>query len=257
VWCLGIAAKAVAAWRIARKGLFDSLAIFLAFLLFSVARSTTLLFFRHDPHRYKYIAADSMPLMLLAEGFAIASVYWLLTENFPRWRRPGTIVLACLGTLGAAAALATRKLGVPPDWSYGWAQAWEGAVLLQRYGMIAMLVTLGGARFLVTLVRGVPVRPIARRAADVLCIDAALGLLNSILTMWLGRRYPVLAFHGPVLAGLLNGLLWAFWLPAAAGAEKPVAARWSRNHPAIDWRQCASDFALRVTGKFTPARRPR
>jgi hypothetical protein len=249
VWFLGIAAKGLAAYRIVRKGLFDSLAIFLAFIVFSVARSTALLCFRDDPSRYRYIAADSMPLMLLAEGFAIVSVFWLLTQNFPRWRRPGTIVLVSLCVLGAAAALAIRKLGVPADWSYGWAQAWEGAILLQRHGMTAMIVVLAGCRLLLALVHNVPVCQVARRASDVLCIDVLLGLVNSILTLWLGRRYPLVAFEGPVLAGLVNGLLWAFWLPAAAAA--PYLPAWARNDQDIDWKQCASDLFLRITGKPT------
>ena len=104
LWCMGIAAKGLAAYRIVSKGLFNRLPIFWAFILISVARSTALLCFVGNPRRYADIAADSMPMMLVSEAFAITSVYWAVTEFFPRWRKPGTISLAVLSIIGAASA---------------------------------------------------------------------------------------------------------------------------------------------------------
>jgi hypothetical protein len=251
VWCLGIAAKAAAAYRIASKGLFQRLPIFWAFILISVARSIALLCFVNNRRAYAAISADSMPMMLLSEGFAIASVFWVVTENFPRWRKPGTISLSALAIIGTAVALLTRSAAVPKDWGYGWAQLWESAVLVQRHGMVAMVVVLAGIRFLLTLVRMVPVRPVARRAADVLTIDALFGVTGSFLTMWFGRRYPMVAYAWPVLVGLTNGLLWAFWLPAASDGREIDRMRWRRDEESIDWRGCFADLIGRIRLQFT------
>jgi hypothetical protein len=259
VWCLGIAAKGLAASRIIRKGLFDPLALFLAFLFVSVARSLVLLCLVSNARWYRYIAADSLPMVLLSEGFAIASVYWLLTENFPRWRGVGAAILAGLCVAGATVAAMLRTTATPPEWGYGWGEAWEWAVLIQRHGMTAMAVVLAGVRFLLTLVRGFPVRPIARRAADVLCIDVALGLIGSQLTIWRGHQYPLLAFAWPVFSGLVNGLLWAVWLPAAQPQETAAAfvPDWARTPQGIDWSQCFSDLLFRLRGDSDAARNRR
>ena len=252
LWCLGILTKAFAAFRIVRKGLFHRLPILWAYILISVARSTALVAFIGNPRRFASIAADSMPMMLLSEAFAITSIFWLVTENFPRWRKAGTISLATLSIIGAATALIVRSAWVPKDWGYGWAQAWEWAVLLQRHGMVGMAVALGGVRFLLLLVRMVPVSPLARRAADVLCIDVMLGLLASILTMYYGRQYRMLGYLAPVIAGVINGLLWAFWLPAARDIRESTRPRWRQDdEEAIDWRACVEDLLGRLRQPFT------
>jgi hypothetical protein len=256
VWCLGIAAKIWAACRIIRRGLFDPLALFLAFIFVSVARSLALLCLAQNPRWYRYVAADSLPMVLLSEGFAIASIYWLLTENFPRWRGTGTGILSGLCVIAAGVALLLRGTATPPEWGYGWGEAWEWAVLIQRHGMTAMAVVLIGVRFLVALVRAFPVRPIARRAADVLCLDVALGLVGSQLTIWRGHQYPLIAFAWPLFSGLANGLLWAVWLPAAHIEATPAAyvPDWARTAQKIDWSQCFSDLRFRIRREADPIR---
>jgi hypothetical protein len=246
LWCLGIAAKGLAAFRIVSKGLFNRLPIFWAYILISVARSTALLCFIGNPRRYADIAADSMPMMLLSEAFAITSVFWAVTENFPRWRRPGTISLSVLAIIGAMSALLVRSVGVPNDWGYGLWRLWEGAVLMQRHGMIAMAVVLVGVRFLLALVRMVPVRPVARRAADVLTIDVLLGAAGAMIAMWYGKRYPLFTYMFPVCAGVANGLLWAFWLPAASDGREMSRPVWRRDEESIDWRGCFVDLIGRI-----------
>jgi hypothetical protein len=246
LWCLGIAAKSLAAYRIVRKGIFERVPILWAFIVISVARSTALLCFVHDPRRYAEIAADSMPMMLLSEAFAIVSVFWLLTENFPKWRKPGTISLAVLAILGASAAVLLRSAALPKDWGYGWADAWQAAIVIQRDVMLGLAVVLVGMRLLLTIVRMIPVRPSARRAADVLGIDVALGLMGSVITIWLGRRIPIVAYAWPTLAGVANGLLWAFWLPAASDACAYRRPLWTREEVPIDWRGCMRDLFCRI-----------
>jgi hypothetical protein len=251
LWSLGVGAKALAAWRIVRKGLFHRLPIFWAYIVISVARSAVLLCFIGNSRRYADISADSLPMMLLTEAFAITSVFWAVTENFPRWRRPGTISLTALTLIGTAAALLIRTAGIPKDWGYGWAQTWEWALLLQRNVMVAMGVVLLGVRFLLALVRFIPVHSVARRAADVLCIDVAMGVASATLTMWVGRSYPVVAYLAPVLAGITNGVLWAFWLPAASDGRELAHESWRRHETAIDWRGCFVDLIGRIRLQFT------
>ena len=115
--------------------------------------------------------------------------------------------------------------------------------------MVAMAVVLLGVRFLIVLVRMVPVHPVARRAADVLLIDVLLGVLNSTVVMWLGHTYPNVASLWPVSAGVANGLLWAFWLPAAADGRELSHARW-RPQETIDWRFCFTDLLGRIRFPF-------
>jgi hypothetical protein len=249
IWWIGVATKALAAWRIARKGLFHRLPIFWAYIVISVARSLVLLLFGGNSRRYAEIAADSLPMMLLTEAFAITSVFWAVTENFPRWRRPGTISLSALAIIGSASALVVRSAAIPKDWGYNWLQPWELAVLLQRNAMVAMAVVLLGVRFLTVLVRMVPVHPVARRAADVLLIDVLLGMLHSTVVMWFGHTYPAVAALWTVSAGVANGLLWAFWLPAAADGRELVHARW-RPQETIDWRLCFTDLLGRIRAPF-------
>jgi len=249
LWWIGVAAKALAAWRIVGKGLFHRLPIFWAYIVISVARSSVLLCFAWNSRRYAEIVADSLPMMLLSEAFAITSVFWAVTENFPRWRKPGTISLSALAIIGTASALLVRSAAIPKDWGYNWLQPWELAMLLQRNAMVAMAVVLLGVRFLLALVRMVPVHPVARRAADVLLIDVLLGLVNSTVIMWVGRKYPLVAHLWPVSAGVANGLLWAFWLPAAADGREFAHAR-SHYPQAIDWRSCFADLLGRLRVPF-------
>lgn len=251
LWCVGLAAKALAAFRIVRKGFFHRLPIFWAYILISVARSATMLAFVGDRRRYASIGADSMPMVLISEAFAITSVFWLVTENFPRWRRTGTISLATLALIGAAVSLLVRGTWVPKDWGYTWAQIWEAALLMQRHAMLGMVVVLAGVRFLLALVRVVPVSPLARRAADVLLIDVSLGFFISLITIQFLRGHA-LAYYLPVLAGIANGCLWAFWLPAAVDVRYPAKwPWWQEEEESIDWRACIHDLIGRIRQPFT------
>ena len=252
LWIVGTGLKALAAWRIASKGLFHRIPIFWTYIVLSVLRTAALLSVSGNRKLYAQIVTDTLPMMLLSEAFAIANVFWAVTENFPRWRRPGTISLAALGLIGTASALLVRSAAIPNEWGTSGVQPWEWAVLLQRNVMVAMAVVLVGVRFLLALVRIVPVHPVARRAADVLCIDVLLGILNSTVVMWSARNeYHLVGLFVPVTSGVINGLLWAFWLPAAvAGRELPAAP--SGVYPeAIDWRGCFADLVGRIRFQFT------
>jgi len=251
IWSLALVLKWLAVYRLANKGLFNTLPIFWAYVLISVTRSTVLLFYANDWQRYPVIAADSMPMALLSEAFAITSVYWLVTENFPRWRKPGTISLAALAILGAVSALLLKSVGVPKDWGYGAMRIWDGVMLLQRHGMTMMAVVLAGVRFLLTLVRFVPVRPVARRAVDVLTMDVLMGMSISLVNMAFRDRFPMITFLFPVSCGVVNGFLWAFWLPAVSEEREVKRPRWRGAEESINWRDCFADLVGRIRLQFT------
>jgi hypothetical protein len=248
IWYAGIAIKAFAVYRIAKKGLFTRLPLLWAYIAVSVARSIVLAAVRADAKRYADISADTLPMMLLSETFAVVSIFWLLTENFPRWRKPGTISLLTMGAMGAVVALVSRRWGVPDSWTYGWAGAWEMASLLQRHALTVMGLVLVGTRVLLAIARMIPVSPLARRAADALGIDVLLGLAGIAVTMTAGKQYPLAAYAWPTLSGVVNGLLWAFWLPAASDVREP-ATRWVRG-ARIDWRAGVSDLLGRLGLEF-------
>ena len=252
LWIAGAGLKALAAWRIARKGIFHRIPILWTYIVISVVRGATLFLVSGNRKLYAQIVTDTLPMMLLSEAFAIANVFWAVTENFPRWRRPGTISLAALGLIGTASALLVRSAAIPKDWGTSWLQPWEWAVLLQRNVMIAMAVALVGVRFLLALVRIVPVHPVARRAADVLCIDVLLGIVNSTAMMWSARtEYYVVGIFVPLISGVINGILWAFWLPAAAEGRELPPARSTVYPQEIDWRGCFADLIGRIRFQFT------
>src|SRR6476660_9035913 len=123
MWLAGIALRGVAAFRIAHKNLFSRLPFVWAFLVVSVVRSAVLVWLRAKPLRYSEVGGHTMPMLLLSEAFAVVSVFWMVTENFPRWRKPGTILLLAMTLLGGSAAILLRTAWVPKDWVSGWASS--------------------------------------------------------------------------------------------------------------------------------------
>jgi len=150
--------------------------------------------------------------MLLMEAFAIVGVFWVVTEKYPNFGRPGTVLLSGLAVIGALACWMTRFLAVPPHWS----AFWQVAVLTQRYVTLVMIVVLAGSRVLLPIVPRIPIRMSARRASDILTIHALFGLASSTVTVGTDGRFPLAASLLPVLSGLVTPMLCAFWLTAAS-----------------------------------------
>jgi hypothetical protein len=189
LWYAAIAAKAGAAYRLYRDGLITRFATLWAYLVVSSARSIILLGLQTDLHRYQLLYTYTVPLMLLLQGFAVAGVFWAVAEQYPRFRRPGSVILACLAGIGACAAWLTHFVAVPPDWS----APWQMASLLERHTMLVMTIVLAGTRFFLPRIPGIPIRPSAKRAADILCIYTALGLTASAVFIGSDTTQVVLA----------------------------------------------------------------
>src|SRR5262245_4919403 len=108
LWYAAIAAKAAAAYRLYRDGLVTRFATLWVYLVVCTTRSVALLPFQGDLERYQRLYAYSMPLVSLLEGFAVAGVFWAVAEQYPRFRRPGSVILSCLAGIGACAVWLTH-----------------------------------------------------------------------------------------------------------------------------------------------------
>lgn len=212
LWYAGPAAEAVAAYRLARNGLVWRFPTLWALLVASALQSAALIFFRRQPAQYAYIYSVTSATLLLMEAFAIVGVFWVVTEKYPNFGKPGAILLSGLGIIGALACWITRLAAVPAHWS----APWQLAMLTQRYATLVMIVALAGTRVLLPIVPRIPIRPSARRASDILAIHALFGLAGASVTVGTGARYPLLASFLPVMGGVAMPLLCAFWLTAAS-----------------------------------------
>ena len=173
LWYAAIAAKAAAAYRLYRDGLITRFAPLWVYLVVCTVRSVTLLAFQDDLERYKQIFTYSMPLVSLLEGFAVAGVFWAVAEQYPRFRKPGSVILSCLAGIGACAVWLTHFVAVPAEWS----APWQMASLLERHSMLAMTIVLAGTRFFLPRIPGIPIRPSAKRAADILCLNTTVSFI--------------------------------------------------------------------------------
>jgi hypothetical protein len=212
LWYAGPAVKAVAVYRLARNGLVERFPALWAFLIASALQSVLLIAFQRHQQRYAYIYSYTSVIMLLMEAFAIVGVFWVVTEKYPNFGRPGTVFLSGLAVIGALACWMTRFLAVPPHWS----TFWQVAVLTQRYVTLVMIVVLAGSRLLLPIVPRIPIRASARRASDILTIHALFALASSAVTVGTDGRFPWAASLLPVLGGVVSPLLCAFWLTAAS-----------------------------------------
>lgn len=211
LWYPGMAVKSIAVYRMWRLGLVQRFPTVFIYIVVSVLRSVLLAsIFGRATSELAY--AYTTPLMLLLEGFAVVGVFWAVTEKYPSFRSFGTVLLLGSAAIGAVAAWSTRFLAVPA----GWEGLWKAALLVQRYGTAVMAMVLASTRLLLPRVRNIPIRPSATRAADILTLDAILGLASAALVIADGGRMVPLKELAPVVKGMSIGSLWAFWLPLAA-----------------------------------------
>src|SRR5205085_8729784 len=162
------------------------------FLVITVLRSlglVALLAVTHNRGQYMRVQAYTTPLVLLLEAFAVAGVFWAVAEQYPRFRRPGSIILGCLAGIGASAAWLIHVVGVPHSWS----APWQAAQLLERNCVLAMTVVLAGTRFFLPRIPGIPIRPSARRMADVFAASAVVELVASAFLIGTGAKHPALS----------------------------------------------------------------
>jgi hypothetical protein len=201
LWYATIAARLAAAYRLLHDRLIIRFPTVWVFLVYSVARSIALVTMQSNPRLYQRVWTYTIPLTLLLEAFAVAGVFWAVAEQYPRFRRPGSVILGCLAGIGASAAWLTHFVAVPP----GWSAPWQAAQLLERNCVLIMTVVLAGTRFLLPRIPGIPIRPSAKRMADILTANAALELIVYAFFNATDARRPAVV-QLVMLAGQLAGM---------------------------------------------------
>jgi len=91
-----------------------------------------------------------------------------------------------------------------------------------------MTVVLAGTRFLLPRIPGIPIRPSAKRMADILSANAAVELLASALVIATGARYPAvpqLLIVGGQLACMAAMVLFVTKASDESAVLRPVTAR--------------------------------
>jgi predicted acyltransferase len=141
-------------------------------------------------------------------------VFWVIATNYRNFRVFGSILLSGFAVAGVVAASITCFLVFPS----GVNTLRDAMLLLQRYASIVMVVVLAGTRLTLPESPRIPIPVNARRAADILVLDAVLGMV----TAWVARAYgfnsPGVIALFPTTAGVLLGALWLM-------AAKPVEDR--------------------------------
>jgi hypothetical protein len=189
LWYAAIAAKAAAVYRLFHDRLITRFPTVWVYLVVVILRSVVLLAVKGNIRQYTYVQTYTMPLMLLLEAFAVAGVFWAVAEQYPRFRRPGSVILGCLAGIGVCAAWLTHFVAVPAAWS----APWQVAQLLVRNCVLAMTVVLAGTRFLLPRIPGIPIRPSAKRMADILTVNTAMALIGSAFVIATAVRHPVIS----------------------------------------------------------------
>ena len=193
-WAAAILATFAAALRLVSNGLVRSFpTVFVYLVVHSLRGAVLLAYFRFHPQIYALFYSQTAPWELLIESFAVVGVFYALTEFYPKFAKPGTVILISLAILGTAAAWCTHYFARPTVWS----PIWNAAVVLERSTWIAMIVVLAGAWVILPRIEGIPVRHSAQRAAGILAAQCATTVACALF------------------ASLPQASLWSYFLPVA------------------------------------------
>jgi len=187
IWYAAIAGKGIAAYRLYNQGLVARFPTVWAFLTVDACRSLLLTLLSNRVYRAVYSATG--PLMMLLEAFAVVGVFWAIAEQYPRFQKPGAVILTCLAAIGACVAWLTQVVAVPADWS----APWQALQLFERHCVLGMTVVLAGSRFLLPRIPGLPIRRSALRMADILTLRGGIDLLAYTIFIAMGARFVAAA----------------------------------------------------------------
>lgn len=232
VWCAGIACKGAAACRMAWSGLARRIPPLFIYLAVCVIRSVILVFLNSRPKPYLMVYSATLPISLLSACAAIIAVFWVIATNYRNFRVFGSILLSGFAIAGVVAASVTCFVVFPT----GVKSVRDWMLLIQRYASVVMIVVLAGTRFTLPKSPRIPIPVIARRAADILVLDAGLGIFTSWVARVYGYAYPTATALLPTISGLLLGVLW---LMASGRVEEKAATARSAEELAWEDRQSA------------------
>jgi len=191
--------------------------VFLA-LLVSNGGSALLGAYFYTRH-YVWLLARFTPTIVLCEAAAVVGVFFAMTEHYPRFRGPGTVLLGILGGLGTAASVAVSGLlgHMPPG---GVAQF---AAATQMYVLLLMAFLLVGIRAVLPRIDGIPIRRSAGRAANILLVRAVTGSMCGWAATYYFGRHTAGYYLVPLFADLAVAALWLFCLtPASDVCKAPI-----------------------------------
>ena len=206
IWAAAVLATLAAAFRLWRNGMAMRLPTVWIYLLVSGLRSAVLLLVFRTPATYAAFYSKTAPLQLLVEAFAVVGIFFAVAEHYPKFRGPGTALLTALAMMGAMGTWWTREFGRPAQWTV----VWNAAILSERYVWTVMVVVLLGSRLMLPRVKGIPIRPAARRAANILALQLLASVISAVLAASTTATY--LNYYLPVSANLILGLTWLLYL---------------------------------------------
>jgi hypothetical protein len=204
LWYAEIGLKALAAYRLYHTRALLQFPILFCFLITSVTKSTLLVQARHDPELYATVYSVSVPVMLVLQYLCGIELFEQLTVNFPQFRKPGFLLLTVFGLLGVTASISTQRMGVPGSWG----GTREAAILLDRFGLVALFVGLVLMVILVPHVRSRPIPDDAQRAAMILGFYVFGNALTATILVGTDATWRLLPAFLTVVTGLLAAVGW-------------------------------------------------
>jgi|HubBroStandDraft_1064217.scaffolds.fasta_scaffold73263_2 hypothetical protein len=240
LWYAAAAMKTLAAYRLVRTGLFRRYPTLLALFIASAADHLVLISMIHHPQGARLWYSVVSPLMFLLDGSAVIGVFWVALEGFPQLRKPGVALLSAVALLAGLAAYWTRAVAIPAS---GWSLAWQAAILLQRHTGLVLIAILTATRFLISGLSYTPIRPSAKRAADILMAQAVAVIWGvPVFTVATGAQYPEIAQILPLLGGIVAAGLCAALLTAES--DRLPARKLVRGASGSDASRRAIDLEL-------------
>jgi hypothetical protein len=206
IWAAAVLVTLAAAFRLWWNGMAMHFPTVWIYLLVSGLRGAVLLLVFQTPATYAAFYSRTAPLQLLVEAFAVVGVFFAVAEYYPKFRGPGTALLTALAIMGATGTWWTREFARPAQWTI----VWSAAVLSERYAWTVMVVMLLGSQLMLPRVKGIPIRPAARRASNILALQLAASVVSALLAASATATY--LNYCLPVSANLVLGLAWLLYV---------------------------------------------
>lgn len=241
LWYTAAAVKIIAAYRLLTTGLFRRYSTLWALFIVSAGHHLLLISMIHAPvSRAMFWYSVTSPFMILFDAGAVIGVFWVALEGFPQLRKPGVALLSAVALVAGLAAYWTRAVAIPAS---GWSLAWQAAVLFQRHAGLVLIAILTATRFLISGLSYTPIRPSAKRAADILMAQAVVVIWGvPVFTVATGARYPEIAQILPLLGGIVAAGLCAVLLTAES--DRLPAPKLVREPSGSDASRRAIDLEL-------------
>jgi hypothetical protein len=204
LWYAEIPLGGFALYSMWRTATMKRLPVFWSWVCCFVVRALTILLLLKRPVAVVYAYSAFNLAMIVLFLSAAVEIFWAVTEKYPKFRRLGRICLVALLVIGASLAIVTSKVAVPE----GWSGLWKSAMLAQRCAVLAVSVVLGGIR-LIPKGPGIPIRPSAARAAEIMATYGVLSFASSAFVIATGDGNRQLSALLSVVSGFVTAILLA------------------------------------------------